>query len=327
MDTRGSPTPQGGNLLFLALIILISLALLLGAAWLGGILLALTLAGALFLLLFYSAHYIAPDDAIGIVYWCYKDRLFYAHAVAPRQSTFIIPFVQKVKEIHTRTRTMDISVDNVLTADKGPIRCRITVIYRVHAHKAHPPYRWELAHFTDEQWGVVVHKAGNAALRSAINALSFKQIFGPHGDELLAGETRARLARYVTPRGIEIIGVIVQDKRPGGNVETIVHEQFMAPIAGEAVLDRLRPVLETLWARDGDLRNILLALLLAGQGLDVNMPNFFVSLGNDQAYEQLWQLLRWYLSGFGHGPRDGASRSNPRRPRSGPGVGAHDQTS
>lgn len=295
MCASGPPASSNINVIFLMLIIVTSLTFLFVAAWVGGILLALTLTGAYLTLILFTAHYVAPEDATGIVYWHYKGRLYWARSIPPRRSTFIIPVLQIVKEIHTRTRVIDIVVEDVLTADRGPIRCHISVMFQVHAYQTVPEFRKELARFGDEQWAMVVRKIGRAALRDAISTLSFDDIIGSNGADMLSQEVQTRLSQYVAPRGIKITGVSVQDRRPAQNIESIIHQHFVARMAGEAMRDRIAPPLETLTSRDGDLRNVLLALLLAGQDLGVNIPNLFISLGNGQSHDTLGQLIQWII--------------------------------
>ncbi len=316
MAERPPPGSSITNALFLALILITAGLFLIGLTWVALPLFAVMLILAtIFLAL---GIYRAPEDAVGIVYSHILGHDYLAGFVRPRGFTYIVPFLQRVKEVHTRTRSVEIHLSDVLTRDQKPVSVRALFLFRVRADRTDEELRHELATFTDERWSFIVYKMGNRALQQAVRSYLFDDLFHPEAYDTLGERARAIVTPYIRPRGIEMMAVSIQDLRPGKGMEESVHKAAGASHKAEALRKLLSILIDAMGGHPYSSRDLLAILLLVALLEQGSLPPLFMSLPEGDDLEKafrLLQLLQFAQSGGGQPSRGNGKARDDGSPR------------
>lgn len=246
------------NPLLFALTVAVGLLFFLNLFWLAGPLFGFLLLAALLALGFYPA----PEDAVGVVYWRLFGNRYVDRFVAPRTFTLVVPFLQQVEPIHTRRRTSEIVVSDVLTLDQRPVDVRALCVFYVYAANVDPAHWHELTHMTDVRWAMMVNKVGIQAVQEAVRRYTFDALFQSGAFTRLGNDVRVALNDFLRTWGIDVAFVNVQDVRPSKGFADAVRRRAAAAYDAEATRARVEALVDVLLP----LADLVVSALHRGHG-------------------------------------------------------------
>ncbi len=219
----------------------LALLLLVGGAFVHWLLIPALLALAVTVLL---CLYRPPEECLGVLYRCGRLRRF----IDPDSWCLLIPIVDRLgPPISLQQRPTQISLHDLLTADRVPIDVEFTVIYRRDLRAAARTSRYQALSWPEEAWGSIIRTFLTEAAVTAAGGMTHEEMLSPEGREQL----RRRVNELLAPRA-RLLGIVVGPEH-GVSITALKATppvwdarvaQKAADIQGDALARRLRPVIE-----------------------------------------------------------------------------------